>query len=122
MKYLKNIQTLEELKKAYHAWALKLHPDRGGDVEEMKILNSEYDELLDNKKKLVYAIGLGPYSAMLIGVARVCHFKTSNTLYGSFFNNRLCARWLDSNPGNVPRAAFRQLTTSPYLLIPFPFS
>lgn len=45
MKYLNNINTLEELKKAYHKLALKMHPDRGGDVEEMKVLNNEYDEL-----------------------------------------------------------------------------
>lgn len=43
MKYLKDIKTLEELKKEYHKLALKLHPDRGGDVEEMKVLNNEYD-------------------------------------------------------------------------------
>lgn len=43
MKYLNGIKTLEELKKAYYKLAMKMHPDRGGDVEEMKILNNEYD-------------------------------------------------------------------------------
>lgn len=43
MKYLKTINTLEELKRAYYRLAIRLHPDRGGDVEEMKILNNEYD-------------------------------------------------------------------------------
>lgn len=43
MKYLNGIKTLEELKKAYYKLAMKLHPDRGGDVEEMKVLNNEYD-------------------------------------------------------------------------------
>jgi len=47
MKYLKNIKSLEELKKAYREWTKTLHPDRGGDVEEMKILNNEYDELFE---------------------------------------------------------------------------
>lgn len=45
MKYIKNVETLEELKKAYKKLALKLHPDCGGNEEEMKILNNEYDEL-----------------------------------------------------------------------------
>lgn len=43
MKYLKGIKTLEELKKAYYKLAMKMHPDKGGDAEEMKVLNNEYD-------------------------------------------------------------------------------
>ncbi len=50
MKYIKNVETLEELKKAYKKLALKLHPDCGGNEEEMKILNNEYDELFRKLK------------------------------------------------------------------------
>ena len=50
MKYLNNIRTLEQLKKEYHAWALKLHPDHGGDLEAMKVLNNEYDVLFARVK------------------------------------------------------------------------
>ena len=52
MKYLKNIKTLEDLKKEYHKWAMDLHPDRGGDVEAMKILNFEYDEIFERVKDI----------------------------------------------------------------------
>ena len=50
MKYLTDIKTLEDLKKAYHAWAVKLHPDLGGSVEEMQELNNEYDSLFSRVK------------------------------------------------------------------------
>jgi DnaJ-class molecular chaperone len=50
MKYIKNVETLEELKKAYKKLALKLHPDCGGSNEEMAQLNNEYDELFSKLK------------------------------------------------------------------------
>lgn len=50
MKFIKNVSTLEELKKAYKKLALKLHPDCGGTNEEMAQLNNEYDELFSKLK------------------------------------------------------------------------
>lgn len=52
MKYLKGITTLEELKKEYRKWALKLHPDHGGSTEEMQKLNAEYEYLFDRVKDI----------------------------------------------------------------------
>lgn len=43
-KYLKNIQTIEQLKREYRKLAKKLHPDNGGSTAEMQILNAEYAE------------------------------------------------------------------------------
>lgn len=50
MNYITNVETLEELKKAYKKLALKLHPDCGGSNEEMVQLNNEYDELFSKLK------------------------------------------------------------------------
>lgn len=50
MKYIKDVATLEELKKAYKKLALKLHPDCGGSNEEMAQLNNEYDKLFNKLK------------------------------------------------------------------------
>ena len=51
-RYFKNINTLEELKKEYKRLALANHPDRGGDVEVMKAINAEYDELFAKVKDI----------------------------------------------------------------------
>ena len=54
IKYLNKATTKQELKKLYYELSMKLHPDHGGNVEEMKTLNNEYDFLktrLPNEKQ-----------------------------------------------------------------------
>ena len=54
MRYFKDCKTAEELKKAYRTWAKKLHPDLGGNAEEFKVMQAEYErmwELLKNVHK-----------------------------------------------------------------------
>ena len=41
--YFSNINTLDELKKAYRKLAAKLHPDNGGSKEDMQELNLQYE-------------------------------------------------------------------------------
>lgn len=52
--YFENINTLEELRKQYKELLKKYHPDNGGNVSIMQMVNAEYDELfkiLKNKHK-----------------------------------------------------------------------
>ena len=45
-------ETLEELKKQYRELAQKHHPDSGGDIEIMKVINCEYDLLFPKLKDI----------------------------------------------------------------------
>lgn len=47
MKWFKDINTLDDLKKAYRRLAMQHHPDMGGDLETMKEINNEHDELFE---------------------------------------------------------------------------
>ncbi len=44
MKYFKDITTPEELKKAFRAYCVTMHPDKGGDAEEFKVMLNEYEQ------------------------------------------------------------------------------
>lgn len=52
MKWFNNPQNLEELKKQYRDLAMQNHPDRGGSVEAMQEINSEYDKLFSRLKNI----------------------------------------------------------------------
>lgn len=52
MRYFENIKTLDELKKAYRKWAVKLHPDNGGSKEDMQALNAEYEAVFAKVKNI----------------------------------------------------------------------
>ena len=43
------VNTLDGLKAAYRAASMKYHPDHGGDIEMMKLVNLAYEFLKDNK-------------------------------------------------------------------------
>lgn len=44
------ITTLEELKRTYRKLAFMYHPDHGGNLEQMKELNNQYEELFNTLK------------------------------------------------------------------------
>lgn len=48
--YFTECETLEELKKEFYKLALKFHPDHGGNLEDMKALNTQYDNAFDRLK------------------------------------------------------------------------
>lgn len=45
MKYFKNVETLEELRREYKRFVKENHPDNGGSVEAIKNINIEYEQL-----------------------------------------------------------------------------
>lgn len=44
MKYFKDITTPEDLKKAFRAYCVTMHPDKGGNAEEFKAMLNEYEQ------------------------------------------------------------------------------
>lgn len=50
-KYFANCKTLDELKKAYKAAAMKYHPDMGGDTATMQAINAEYEARFEVLKR-----------------------------------------------------------------------
>ena len=48
MKYFKNIITAEEIKKQFRVYCVSMHPDKGGDPEEFKLMMSEYNDIIKN--------------------------------------------------------------------------
>lgn len=50
MKWFKNPETLEDLKKQYHRLAMKHYPDVGGTEQAMKEINAEYEKLFSSLK------------------------------------------------------------------------
>ena len=52
MKYFFGIQTGDELKKEYKRWAVKLHPDNGGDSEQFKAMQAEFTKLFNVLKNV----------------------------------------------------------------------
>lgn len=55
MKFLSmNIKTIDDLKKAYRDYAKRLHPDCGGNTEDMQLLNDEFSMLFGIIKNRTY--------------------------------------------------------------------
>ena len=50
MKYFKDLNSMEAVKKQYRKLAMKYHPDRGGDEETFKQINNEYEEAMEQAR------------------------------------------------------------------------
>lgn len=50
--YFEGCKCAEDVKKRYYSLAKKLHPDNGGSVEQMKILNQQFTAMWDKYKNI----------------------------------------------------------------------
>ena len=48
MKYFSGLESIEELRKAFHRFCLSMHPDKGGKHEDFIDMKNEYDALIKN--------------------------------------------------------------------------
>lgn len=48
MRYFAKINNPEELKKAFRAYCVTMHPDKGGNAEEFKAMMAEYNNIMRN--------------------------------------------------------------------------
>lgn len=51
MKYFNNLTTAEEIKKQFRSYCVSMHPDKGGDPEEFKMMMAEYNGIIKNFEK-----------------------------------------------------------------------
>jgi curved DNA-binding protein CbpA len=75
MKYFKNPQTLEELKKQYRELAMKHHPDKGGETAVMQEIKNEYDILFAKLKDVHQNKDGETYTAKQSNTETPEHFK-----------------------------------------------
>lgn len=97
MKYFGEIETIEELKKAYFRMALENHPDHGGDVEIMKAINNEYAEMQKVLKDTHKAFGKDETYKASEPTTEVPEdfINIVNALFGlGGLDVELCGRWL----------------------------
>lgn len=51
MHYFFGCKSIEEVKDRYKKWSKILHPDTGGNADHFKEMQSQYNELIEGKKK-----------------------------------------------------------------------
>lgn len=110
MKFLSlNIKTIDDLKKAYREYAKKLHPDCGGNTEDMQLLNDEFSMLFGIIKNRTYTTNTtrgttGETTETAAGI--ISEFYTANGWKGSRYNFHLTTKEISAKIRNYCKVVY----------------
>jgi len=82
---VKSDATSEDIKRAYRKISLTSHPDKGGDAETYKKINTAYQVLSDPKKRELYDSGENPEENNRRGFSE----DLFNNIFGQFFGGNI---------------------------------
>ena len=104
MKWFNNPQTLEELKKQYKQFALKHHPDIGGNLKDMQEINSEYDKLFKELKNIHRSAEGKTYTAKEETTETANDFKNiiDSLINIDGINIEICGSWIWITGNTLP--------------------
>ena len=93
MKYFNGVTSLDELKKEYRRLSMINHPDRGGNIEIMKAINAEHDDIFEILKKQHNA-SADEYHQTTETAEEFREIITALLNIGSDITVELCGSWL----------------------------
>jgi curved DNA-binding protein CbpA len=110
MKFYQNCKTYEELKREYHRLVMIHHPDRGGNVETMKVVNVEYEAMFEILKNVHVNKEGTYYKKATSDTARTYPDIINSIIHFAGIKIEICGSWVWVSGNTKPyRDNFKQL-------------